>query len=536
MPVNPGSQQPVISRPAPPVAAPVSDAHDPRAILKDSFHLEDFRKGQEDIIRSVLNGNDTMAVMPTGGGKSLCYQLPAVATGRLVVVVSPLIALMQDQVRSLRALGISSGCMYSGQSMDEKRELFAAMKEGGTYVLYLSPERVQKPGFADWIRKQDVALFAIDEAHCVSQWGPDFRVDYGKLDLLRQVKPDVPVLALTATATPQVLEDIIRRLGLREPDRHVHGFYRPNLFYQVNVCDNDEEKLEMIKSAIRRTPEGRVLIYCGTRKIAEELSIELAKSFDGVGFYHAGLSTEERISIQQKLDRSELRIMCATNAFGMGIDYPDVRLVAHYQMPANIESFYQEMGRAGRDGKMSRCLLLYSKKDKGLQSFFINQSKAEARVISAKWRALDAMTMFAEGGECRHAGLLTYVKDSERIKRCGHCDICAPLSDWVVPAAEVRPKRVVKIRKAKDSSGVDRSQKLESREAELRAEILREWRKRYSEANDIPPFIVFSNRTLIDLCNRNPKSLDELNQVYGFGPAKIEMLGADILQQLRLAD
>jgi ATP-dependent DNA helicase RecQ len=515
--------------------APVrSQSADLEAILHDRFKLREFRKGQRGIIESILAPRDTMAVMPTGGGKSLCYQLPAVVANRLVIVISPLIALMQDQVRSLKALGIPAGSLHSGQGVDEKREVFSTIKKGGTYVLYLSPERVQKPGFADWIKSQDVALFAIDEAHCVSQWGPDFRPDYGKLKLLRELKPRVPILALTASATPQVLEDIIFTLGLKTPDRHVRGFYRPNLFYQVSVCESDEEKLEWLKAAIRKTPEGRILVYCGTRNSAEALSNELAGEFEGVDYYHAGLSAEDRVEAQGRLNRRETRILCATNAFGMGIDYPDVRLVVHHQMPANVESFYQEMGRAGRDGEMSRCLLLYSKRDKGLQSFFITQSKAEPRVISSKWRALDAMTAFSEGGECRHAGILTYFRDAERITACGHCDICKSKSDWVVERPAKKFESLTRIRRKKTQALTANGEPggLDSKESELRAEVLREWRKQYASEKDIAAFIVFSNRTLIDLANKNPSSLSELAAVYGFGEHKVETFGAEILQEL----
>ena len=506
-------------------------------ILRERFRLHAFRKGQKPIINSVLAGHDAMAVMPTGQGKSLCYQLPAYATGRLVVVISPLIALMQDQVRSLRNLGLRAGCLNSSQGVEEKREVFQEMKKGGPFVLLLSPERVQKPGFADWLRVQDVALFAIDEAHCVSQWGPDFRQDYARLSLLRNLKPEVPILALTATATPQVLDDITLSLGLKNPDRHVYGFYRPNLFYQVAVCSGDDEKVATAMNAIRKTPEGRILIYCGTRAGAEALASELGREFEGVGFYHAGLSAEARTDVQRNLERNQLRILCATNAFGMGIDYPDVRLVVHFNMPANIESFYQEMGRAGRDGKMSRCLLLYAKRDRGLQTFFIQQSKADARVIAAKWRALEAMTQFAEGGECRHAGILTYFRDSERIKRCGHCDICAPKSDWVIEAGEAAAVAPTRIRRAKKTArSTERSQTIDTPEAEVRAAVLREWRKNYADENDIAAFIVFSNKTLIDLANRNPRSLSELALVYGFGPHKVQAIGEMVLDELRRCD
>ncbi len=503
-------------------------------VLHERFGLTEFRRGQKSILQSVLAGRDTMAVLPTGGGKSLCYQLPAVALGGLVVVVSPLIALMRDQVRSLAALGIPAGCLHSGQSMEDKRAVFRAMEKKGPFVLYLSPERVQKEGFAGWIRQREVALFAIDEAHCVSQWGPDFRPDYARLQLLREIKPEARILALTATATPQVLDDVDASLGLKKPDRHVHGFYRPNLFHQIHVCENDDEKTQMLFNAVKGVgDEGRVIVYCGRRETTERLAAELSREFEGVGFYHAGLTSEARTETQRRLEARELRILCATNAFGMGVDYSDVRLVAHFQMPANIESYYQEMGRAGRDGKTSRCLLLYSKRDRSLQSFFIHQSKAPPRVISAKWRALDAMVQFAEGGECRHAGILTYFRDSERIRRCGHCDSCAPGSPWVVPAPP--PPTTIGVPKTRRSAKrkSDHTESLETPEAELRAEVLRAWRRSYAEDNDIPAFIVFSNKTLNDLANRNPRTLSELRGIYGFGDAKVDAIGAAVLEELK---
>lgn len=504
-----------------------------KKVLAEKFKLADFRKGQQAIIESVLAQRDTMAVMPTGGGKSLCYQLPAVMSDRLVIVISPLIALMRDQVESLKNLGLRTGSFYSGQSVEEKKEVFAEIRKGGSFILYLSPERVQKPGFAEWFLNQDLCLIAIDEAHCVSQWGHDFRQDYKKLNLLRELKPEVPVLALTATATPQVLDDIELSLQLRKPERHVHGFYRPNLFYQVLSCRDDDEKLSLLKAAIRKTTEGRILVYCGTRQSTETLSAELAIEFEGVGYYHAGLGGELRNEVQSRVERGELRIVCATNAFGMGIDYPDVRLVAHSQLPANIESFYQEMGRAGRDGKVSLCLLLYAKKDRGLQAFFIQQSKADARVIATKWRALDAMMQFSEGGECRHSGILTYFKDVDRIRHCGHCDICAPQSSLLV-VRPPQPGLLARLRKTKKKTlNLDRSEQLESPEAELRGSELREWRRNYAMENDIAAFIVFSNRTLVDLANKNPQSLTELKRVHGFGDHKVQLLGKQILECLQ---
>jgi ATP-dependent DNA helicase RecQ len=501
--------------------------------LHEHFHLSSFRKGQLAILRSVVAGRDTMAVMPTGGGKSLCYQLPAVLRSGLVVVVSPLVALMKDQVRGLNTLGIRAGCLYSGQTMGEKQQVFARLKEPGTNILYLSPERVQNPGFAAWIKAQSIVLFAIDEAHCVSQWGPDFREDYNRLRLLRELRPDVPILALTATATPQVLEDMSWQLRLNKPDRHVYGFYRSNLYYQVETCADDAMKFALLMQAVERNPRGRILIYCGTRQQTETLAQALEPHFSDVGFYHAGMGNDERQKVQQQMDRGEVRILAATNAFGMGIDYPDVRLVVHFQMPANIESFYQEMGRAGRDGQMSTCLLLYSRKDRGLQSFFISKSTAEPAVIRRRWNSLEAMTQFVEGGECRHAGILTYFRDTERITSCGHCDVCAPQAEYLVPRP-APPPMTAKAEKSKKSRLVkkDVNAQLTSPAAETRASMLRDWRKAYAKEKDIPAFMVFSDRTLVDLANKDPRDLSELKGVYGFGAVKTDLLGPQIIEEL----
>jgi ATP-dependent DNA helicase RecQ len=512
-----------------------------QTVLRERFGLAEFRLGQEDILQSVLENRDALAVMPTGRGKSLCYQLPAVAREGTVIVVSPLIALMKDQVSNLRRMGIPAGSLHSGQDDDEKRAIFAAIGREKHYILFLSPERVQKPGFAAWVKRQNISLFAIDEAHCVSQWGSDFRQDYNRLSLLRELKPEVPILALTATATPAVLNDISRQLQLREPDRHVHGFYRANLYCQVEACENDAVKMTMLTEAITRTPEGRILIYCGTRKQCEQVSSELSAKFAGVGHYHAGLGSEDRTRTQTQYETGELRILAATNAFGMGIDHPNVRLVVHYQMPANVESYYQEMGRAGRDGRPSTCLLLYAKKDRMLHSFFIRQAeeadteKVQTTYLKQRWRALDAITQFSEGGECRHAGILTYFRDSQRIKNCGHCDICAPAAAGhiTVPVAKVaEAARTVRKRAAKREPVV--APETLSREALLRVEILKDWRKTYADSLDLPAFLVFSNKTLYDLGQKNPRSVEELKGVYGLGPQKIETFGSKVIEQLKL--
>ncbi|HKX13077.1 MAG TPA: ATP-dependent DNA helicase RecQ [bacterium] len=499
------------------------------ALLRDRFGHSGFRHGQEGILRSVFQLRDTLAVMPTGGGKSLCYQLPALARPGLTVVVSPLISLMKDQVRLLRQRGIPAGCLHTGQSYQEKREVFAELGSNDRFLLYLSPERVQKPGFATWLQGRPISLFAIDEAHCVSAWGPDFRQDYHRLSLLRELRPEVPILALTATATPRVLKDIATQLKMEGAARHVYGFYRPNLFYQVETCESDLVKTAWLKQALSQHPTGKILIYCGTRKQCESLREELSRSFAGVDLYHAGLETEQRHQVQADFAAGTTRILAATNAFGMGIDHPDVRLVVHFQMPANIESYYQEIGRAGRDGQDSTCLLLYAKRDKGLHAYFIGQSQAEARHLDQRWRALETMVQFVEGGECRHAGILTYFRDSQRITACGHCEVCAPDS----PRRVHLDREKIPLPATRSRKGKARSEAPLDASGQERREALQEWRKTFAKSQDVPAFLVFSNKTLDDLAAKNPGSLDALASVYGLGPQKIERFGAEILAVLR---
>ncbi len=496
--------------------------------LKKHFNLAQFRIGQSEIISAVLSNKDVLAVLPTGGGKSLCYQLPAIFTQKLVIVISPLIALMKDQVMSLHRQNIPAGCLHSGQTDMEKRQVFANINKGGAFVLYLSPERAQKEGFQKWILDRPIALFAIDEAHCVSQWGHDFREEYAQLKVLKALRPDVPILALTASATPTVLSDIARNLKMNKPEKMVHGFYRSNLYYQVETCQDDADKLSTMLEAVRKVKEGRVIIYCGTRKVTEELAELLKKRFSGVGHYHAGLSSQERSNTQQEYAEGILRILVATNAFGMGIDQPDVRLVVHYQMPANIDALYQEMGRAGRDGIDSTCLMLYAKKDKGLQSYFIQNSDAPELIKDARWRNLDALVNYSEGSECRHAEILTYYKDSQRIQNCGHCDNCLPNSDRrilkpIVIAPELELK--VKVRKKKNKEEAF----IMSHEQELLFQTLKKWRKAKAQELDMPAFVVLSDQTLKHLAVGQPSNTDQLLLIHGIGENKAEKFGKDIL-------
>jgi ATP-dependent DNA helicase RecQ len=506
-------------------------------VLREKFKLDTFRPGQKEIISSIINKKDVLAVLPTGGGKSLCFQYPAVFHNQLVIVVSPLIALMKDQVKSLQNMNIPAGAIYSGQTEDEKRQIFSDIQKGGPYILYLSPERVQKEGFQQWIRNKNIALFAIDEAHCVSQWGHDFREEYSQLNILKRLRPDVPTLALTASATPTVLHDIARQINLKNPEKRVHGFYRNNLYFQVEMCEDEDKKNRLLVQGITQHPEGRVIVYCGTRKKTEEVHRELSEIFKDVGFYHAGLSSSKRNEVQDQYINGDLRILVATNAFGMGIDQANVRLVIHYHMPATIDALYQEMGRAGRDGKESTCMMLYAAKDKGLQSYFIQSSEAPQEIKSARWRNLDALVNYSESSECRHAEILTYYQDAQRIPRCGHCDNCDPhslrkivlpkitIADRIkdkVPRSSVAKSSISKKKSAVNSVLLDDQQ-------EIIFQNLKTWRKQKAVELDVPAFIIFSDRTLRELALHHPGSFNELENIHGIGAEKLERYGADLM-------
>jgi ATP-dependent DNA helicase RecQ len=489
-------------------------------ILRDVFKIKHFRQGQKEIIEALDKGRDVLGVLPTGAGKSLTFQFKAVQQKGLVVVISPLIALMRDQVDALIKLGIPAGCIYHNQNYEEKKTIFNSIKNKSGYVLYLSPERIQKPGFSNWIKEQNVILFAIDEAHCISQWGHDFREEYAKVSILRSLMPNVPLLALTASATPIVVNDIAKQLQMREVEKKVYGFYRSNLYYQVKECQKEVDKMAWIIRTLEQFKEGRILIYCGTRNNCEDVSSHLQTCFEKVNYYHAGLPTEKRNAIQKEYQNGIIRILVATNAFGMGVDQPDVRAVIHYNMPANIDSLYQEMGRAGRDGKDSTCLMLYSKKDKGLQAYFIESSEASKDIKNLKWRTLNALVSYCEGSECRHSEILTYFKDSNRIKKCGHCDQCDPKSHRA-------------IRKISQKQNLIREEKKTNEDIEMRFNKLKQWRKTVADEFDLATFDVIHEITLKEIATENPKSIEDLKMIRGLSDKKIDKFGWSLLAELK---
>ena len=389
-------------------------------LLKDHFGYSSWRPLQEEIIAATMAGKDVLALLPTGGGKSLCFQLPAMAGKGLTLVVSPLIALMKDQVDQLEAAGIPSTFLNSTLDANESRHRLRGLHEGRYKLLYAAPERVMMDGFLADLKKWPIDRIAIDEAHCISEWGHDFRPEYRQLPRLREVLPGVPFIALTATATDQVRDDIEKHLALREPERFTASFNRPNLTYRVAQKTG---AYDQVLQFLRKRPEDSGIIYCLSRKGTEALAARLTS--DGIKAlpYHAGLEQKERAGNQEKYLRDRVRVMCATIAFGMGINKPNVRFVIHYDMPKNLEGYYQETGRAGRDGLPGECLLLFNAGDAQKHVGFIDEIPDPEEAARAR-HLLDQVVHYAEASCCRRALLLNYFSEEYPEPNCGGCDNC----------------------------------------------------------------------------------------------------------------
>ena len=389
------------------------------ALLKQYFGYETFRPLQEDIIRDALAGKDVLALLPTGGGKSLCFQLPALARDGLTVVVSPLIALMKDQVDALQASGVPATFLNSSLKADESRARLRGLHNGEFRLLYAAPERLMLSGMIEDLQRWRVNLFAIDEAHCISEWGHDFRPEYRQIAQLRDRFPQVPFMALTATATERVREDIATQLKLRAPARYVASFNRPNLTYRVSAKAGSYAQ---VLDFLRAHPRDSGIIYCQARKTTESLAEKLRADGIKAAPYHAEVPKEERSGNQEGFLRDEIRVICATIAFGMGINKPNVRFVIHYDLPKNIEGYYQETGRAGRDGLPSECVLLFSAGDVQKYLGFISEKPPAEQVIARE--QLSQMVHYAECSGCRRVELLAYFSEESAEENCGACDNC----------------------------------------------------------------------------------------------------------------
>jgi ATP-dependent DNA helicase RecQ len=592
--------------------------------LKHHFGYDSFRPLQREIVEASLSGADALALLPTGGGKSLCYQLPALLSPGLTLVVSPLIALMKDQVDALNANGISATFLNSSIDGSTASDRIAGLDRGEYRLLYVAPERIVMPSFLAGLDRWKLARIAVDEAHCVSEWGHDFRPEYRRIASLRERYPSIPFMAVTATATGRVRDDIERFLALRDPQRFVAGFNRPNLRYAV-FEKNDASKQLLAWCAQRSTESG--IVYVASRQSAEDLADRLSASGVSARPYHAGLSPRDRGRNQELFIRDEIRVICATIAFGMGIDKPNVRYVVHYDVPKNVEGYYQETGRAGRDGLQSECALFFSGGDAAKQRHFIRMIEDPDERDRAE-RSLRSMLDYSATPGCRRAYLLHYFGERDAAVTCDNCDNCLnppERIDATVAAAKLL-SCVYRMRKAggfstgahhlvdvllgkstekveswghdqistfgvgtehtKDEwmslisellrmgmleqesdrrtlvltpEGIDalrdgrkiecaksRTVKKAKRERGSKArgisvsdvdstlfETLRKLRKIIADEQGVPPYVVFSDATLRELCADRPETLNAFRQVGGVGDVKLERYGEAFVDAIR---
>ena len=499
-------------------------------------------------MRSLLGGRDTCVVMPTGGGKSLCYQLPAAMMDRqTVIVVSPLIALMQDQVAQLTQMGIPSALLNSSLSAGEQSQVIRKARAGEYRLLYLSQERLAREDTIDWLNGIPISLFAIDEAHCISEWGHEFRPEYRQLSRLRAHFPDRPIAAFTASATQRVRHDIIHQLKLREPHKYIASFHRPNLRYVVRQCDGRSQP-ELLVNALRSYPDGNIIVYAPTIAKVEETADFLQGQGIPAIAYHGQMEQDERRRNQERWMSDEVRVLVGTIAFGLGINKAAVRAVIHLSLPKSIEQYYQEAGRSGRDGLPADCVLLWQKRDSGLHAYFIGQINDSAERERA-WQRYHEIRGFVESTDCRHLQICEHFGETPKWKTCNACDVCGSEPEWL-SVQEEAPAKKSKSRKGEPQRQqintstrlpviVQQDQSRRSGEGvasdinpDLR-EYLREWRRELAKQQNTPAFVVMHDTTLDEICRRRPRSVAELLHISGIGERKAELYGAQVLAALK---
>ncbi len=501
--------------------------------LQRYWGYESFRPSQREIVESIASGRDACVVMPTGGGKSLCYQLPAVLDEkRTAVVVSPLIALMQDQVAQLEQMGIRAGFLNSSLSGEERSQILKKACQGAYRLLYVSPERIALDGTADWLGRVPVSFFAIDEAHCISEWGHDFRPEYRQLNRLRELFPGQPIAAFTASATRRVRQDIVEQLRLQDPFKHVASFRRPNLRYLVRQCDASTQ-MQMLLEGVQRSGDGNVIVYAPTiARVGETVDFLEENGIRAVA-YHGQMDGRARRENQEKWMADEVRVMVGTIAFGLGIHKSSVRAVIHLALPKSVEQYYQEAGRAGRDESPADCFLFWQKKDGGLHAYF-NGRIADAAEKERAWQRYREVEHFVNSRECRQRYFCQHFGESPKWEKCGGCDSCAGAPDWIEEAT-----RAVKGKKPVSLAGVAKQRETASEDSpaagepnlELK-EYMREWRRNTCRQKGIAAFVIMHDTTLEQLCRVMPANLPELRRVPGFGQKKTEMYGGEILAAL----
>jgi ATP-dependent DNA helicase RecQ len=583
----------------------------PLDLLRDVFGFEAFKGPQEAIINHVVAGGDGLVLMPTGGGKSLCFQIPAILRPGTGIVVSPLIALMNDQVSALIQSGVAAAAIHSGLDFDAVRDVERRFRSGGLDLLYVAPERLLTDSFMNLLGSSELALFAIDEAHCVSQWGHDFRPEYLQLSTLGERYPGVPRIALTATADEPTRRDIVERLNLEDGRVFISGFDRPNIRYRVQAKENPRAQLLGFLDDEHRGNSG--IVYCLSRQKVEETAAWLASEGFAALPYHAGLDSAVRADNQSRFVKEEAVVMVATIAFGMGIDKPDVRFVAHLDLPKSLEAYYQETGRAGRDGIAADAWMVHGLNDTAKLRGFIENSEASDRQKNVERQKLDALMGYCESTRCRRQILLTYFGET-LIEPCGNCDVClnpvdsfdgtvaaqmalscvhrtgrmfgaghlidvllggntervrkfghdeistygigrdhsrrqwqsifrqlvsmgylvvdteghgglkpGPLySDGLAGETPVQFTRIAEKATARKSSGTTPRESLDTPADEELFQALRTKRRALAEAQGVPPYVIFGDRTLIQIAQEKPRHAHEFSRLYGVGAAKLE--------------
>jgi len=582
----------------------------PTQILQQVFGFSAFRQPQGKIIQTLIAGNDALVLMPTGGGKSLCYQIPALARDGCGIVISPLIALMQDQVDAMRLLGVKAAFLNSTQSADEVRAIEQQLIEGVLDLLYIAPERLNQARTLKLLKEAELALFAIDEAHCVSQWGHDFRADYLQLSLLHELFPAVPRIALTATADARTREEIVSRLQLGDAEKFIAGFDRPNIRYRISVKHNAKQQLLKFLKTEHQGDSG--IVYCLSRKKTEDIAAWLSEQGFNAYPYHAGLSADVRSAHQALFLRNEAVIIVATIAFGMGIDKPDVRFVAHLDLPKTLESYYQETGRAGRDGEPATAWMIYGLQDVIKLRQMMANSEGSERHKRAEQHKLNAMLGLCEITTCRRQALLSYFGEHQN-QACSNCDICLdPPETWDGSEAArkalsaafrteqrfgvnhlievlrgtnndrifqyghqklpvygigqdlnnnqwrsvfrqlvargyvsvdlerfgalrleekcrplLRGEETIALRKDIQPTAAKAQTKVQlAPEVDIALwEALRECRRGYADELGVPPYVVFHDATLQEMCLRLPQTMEEFSELSGVGERKLERYG-----------